>query len=116
MVKSISTITALDDEDDAAEAELARQFAATQQQRYSGEQPAGANPFSLADFEFSPMKDLVDDGPSEPLFTPSVMPEAEPVRQPHQHLRSSSLQQPYAQPSSRSNRSSSSLRHSRRRA
>jgi hypothetical protein len=52
-----------------AEAELARQFAATQQQRYSGEQPAGANPFSLSDFEFSPMKDLVDDGPSEPLFT-----------------------------------------------
>ena len=69
------------DDDDAAEAELARQFAATQQQRYSGEQPAGANPFSLSDFEFSPMKDLVDDGPSEPLFTPSVMPEAEPVRQ-----------------------------------
>jgi S-DNA-T family DNA segregation ATPase FtsK/SpoIIIE len=30
------------------------------------------------------MKDLVDDGPSEPLFTPSVMPEAEPVRQQHQ--------------------------------
>lgn len=72
---------ALDDEDEAAEAELARQFAATQQQRYSGEQPTGANPFSLSDFEFSPMKDLVDDGPSEPLFTPSVMPEAEPVRQ-----------------------------------
>ncbi|MBL5913152.1 DNA translocase FtsK 4TM domain-containing protein [Enterobacter asburiae] len=71
----------LEDEEDAAEAELARQFAATQQQRYSGEQPAGANPFSLSDFEFSPMKDLVDDGPSEPLFTPSVMPEAEPVRQ-----------------------------------
>ncbi|HDR2373736.1 TPA: DNA translocase FtsK 4TM domain-containing protein [Enterobacter asburiae] len=71
----------LEDEEDAAEAELARQFAATQQQRYSGEQPAGANPFSLSDFEFSPMKDLVDDGPSEPLFTPSVMPEAEPARQ-----------------------------------
>ncbi|MHA1016406.1 DNA translocase FtsK 4TM domain-containing protein [Enterobacter mori] len=70
-----------EDEDDAAEAELARQFAATQQQRYSGEQPSGANPFSLTDFEFSPMKDLVDDGPSEPLFTPSVMPDAEPVRQ-----------------------------------
>ncbi|HCH0656717.1 TPA: DNA translocase FtsK 4TM domain-containing protein [Enterobacter asburiae] len=92
----------LEDEEDAAEAELARQFAATQQQRYSGEQPAGANPFSLSDFEFSPMKDLVDDGPSEPLFTPSVMPEAEPVRQqpapqayaqPHQPV-----QQPYAQP------------------
>ncbi|BBT89848.1 DNA translocase FtsK [Enterobacter cloacae] len=70
-----------EDEDDAAEAELARQFAATQQQRYSGEQPSGANPFSLTDFEFSPMKDLVDDGPSEPLFTPSVMPDVEPVRQ-----------------------------------
>jgi len=81
------------DDDDAAEAELARQFAATQQQRYSGEQPAGANPFSLSDFEFSPMKDLVDDGPSEPLFTPSVMPEAEPVRQ-----QPAPAPQAYAQP------------------
>ena len=69
------------EEDDAAEAELARQFAASQEQRYSGEQPSGANPFSLSDFEFSPMKDLVNDTPSEPLFTPSVMPEAEPPRQ-----------------------------------
>ncbi|AYY04936.1 DNA translocase FtsK [Enterobacter roggenkampii] len=89
----------LEDEDDAAEAELARQFAATQQQRYSGEQPAGANPFSLSDFEFSPMKDLVDDGPSEPLFTPSVMPEAEPVRQqtPSTYAQQP-VQQPYVQP------------------
>ncbi|HFQ7884503.1 DNA translocase FtsK 4TM domain-containing protein [Enterobacter roggenkampii] len=89
----------LEDEDDAAEAELARQFAATQQQRYSGEQPAGANPFSLSDFEFSPMKDLVDDGPSEPLFTPSVMPEAEPVRQqtPWTYAQQP-VQQPYVQP------------------
>ena len=90
------------DEDDAAEAELARQFAATQQQRYSGEQPSGANPFSLSDFEFSPMKDLVDDGPSEPLFTPSVMPEAEPVRQPPAPQAYVQPQQPapqaYAQP------------------
>lgn len=90
---------ALEDEDDAAETELARQFAATQQQRYSGEQPAGANPFSLSDFEFSPMKDLVDDGPSEPLFTPSVMPEAEPVRQqsPSTYAQQP-VQQPYVQP------------------
>ncbi|ELP5714763.1 S-DNA-T family DNA segregation ATPase FtsK/SpoIIIE [Enterobacter asburiae] len=101
----------LEDEEDAAEAELARQFAATQQQRYSGEQPAGANPFSLSDFEFSPMKDLVDDGPSEPLFTPSVMPEAEPVRQqpapqayaqPHQPVQQPQqppqFQQPALQP------------------
>ncbi|MCK7306795.1 DNA translocase FtsK 4TM domain-containing protein [Enterobacter quasiroggenkampii] len=93
---------ALEDDDDAAEAELARQFAATQQQRYSGEQPAGANPFSLSDFEFSPMKDLVDDGPSEPLFTPSVMPEAEPVRQspaPQAYAQPQQpVQQPYTQP------------------
>ncbi len=92
-----------DDEDDAAEAELARQFAATQQQRYAGEQPTGANPFSLADFEFSPMKDLVDDTPSEPLFTPGVMPEAEPPRQaytpPKPAVAPATVQpQQYAQP------------------
>lgn len=69
-----------EDADAAAEAELARQFAQTQQQRYSGEQPAGANPFSLDDFEFSPMKALLDDGSHEPLFTPIV----EPVQQPQQ--------------------------------
>jgi len=89
-----------EDEDDAAEAELARQFAATQQQRYSGEQPAGANPFSLSDFEFSPMKDLVDDGPSEPLFTPGVMPETQTAYQ--QPAPAPHVQQPapqaYAQP------------------
>jgi len=88
-----------EDEDDAAEAELARQFAATQQQRYSGEQPSGANPFSLTDFEFSPMKDLVDDGPSEPLFTPSVMPDVEPVRQqPAPQAYVQQPQQPAPQP------------------
>jgi S-DNA-T family DNA segregation ATPase FtsK/SpoIIIE len=88
-----------EDEDDVAEAELARQFAATQQQRYSGEQPSGANPFSLTDFEFSPMKDLVDDGPSEPLFTPSVMPDAEPVRQqPAPQAYAQQPQQPAPQP------------------
>ncbi|EEW8594350.1 DNA translocase FtsK [Escherichia coli] len=78
-------------EDAAAEAELARQFAQTQQQRYSGEQPAGANPFSLDDFEFSPMKALLDDGPHEPLFTPIV----EPVQQPQQPV---APQQQYQQP------------------
>ncbi|EFE0376374.1 DNA translocase FtsK [Escherichia coli] len=77
--------------DAAAEAELARQFAQTQQQRYSGEQPAGANPFSLDDFEFSPMKALLDDGPHEPLFTPIV----EPVQQPQQPV---APQQQYQQP------------------
>ncbi|ENB7162951.1 TPA: DNA translocase FtsK [Salmonella enterica] len=71
-----------EDDDTAAEAELARQFAASQQQRYSGEQPAGAQTFSLDDLDFSPMKVLVDEGPHEPLFTPSVMPESTPVQQP----------------------------------
>ncbi len=80
-----------EDADAAAEAELARQFAQTQQQRYSGEQPAGANPFSLDDFEFSPMKALLDDGPHEPLFTPIV----EPVQQPQQPI---APQQQYQQP------------------
>ncbi len=80
-----------EDTDAAAEAELARQFAQTQQQRYSGEQPAGANPFSLDDFEFSPMKALLDDGPHEPLFTPIV----EPVQQPQQPI---APQQQYQQP------------------
>ncbi|HDY7160408.1 TPA: DNA translocase FtsK 4TM domain-containing protein [Klebsiella pneumoniae] len=68
-----------DEADAAAEAELARQFAATQQQRYATEQPPGANPFSPADYEFSPMKTLVNDGPSEPLFTPT--PEVQPQPQ-----------------------------------
>ncbi|MFH2706983.1 DNA translocase FtsK [Klebsiella aerogenes] len=72
------------DEDAAAEAELARQFAATQQQRYASEQPPGANPFSPADYEFSPMKMLVNDGPSEPLFMPT--PEVQP-QQPAQHYQ-----------------------------
>ncbi|HFD0741729.1 DNA translocase FtsK [Escherichia coli] len=80
-----------EDADAAAEAELARQFAQTQQQHYSGEQPAGANPFSLDDFEFSPMKALLDDGPHEPLFTPIV----EPVQQPQQPV---APQQQYQQP------------------
>ncbi|CAM6617087.1 DNA translocase FtsK [Klebsiella quasipneumoniae] len=79
-----------DDADAAAEAELARQFAATQQQRYASEQPPGANPFSPADYEFSPMKTLVNEGPSEPLFTPTA--EVQP-QQPAQHY-----QQPAAAP------------------
>ncbi|EEW42692.1 FtsK/SpoIIIE family protein [Klebsiella pneumoniae subsp. rhinoscleromatis ATCC 13884] len=79
-----------DEADAAAEAELARQFAATQQQRYATEQPPGANPFSPADYEFSPMKTLVNDGPSEPLFTPTQ--EVQP-QQPAQRY-----QQPAAAP------------------
>ncbi|MPT42104.1 MAG: DNA translocase FtsK [Klebsiella sp.] len=79
-----------DDADTAAEAELARQFAASQQQRYASEQPPGSHPFSAADYEFSPMKTLVNEGPSEPLFTPT--PEVQP-QQPAPHY-----QQPAAAP------------------
>src|SRR5690606_35595391 len=66
------------DEIDLEQEALSRQFAAQQQQRYAGEQPSGAMPFSLDDF--SPIKALVDDGPSEPLFMPS--PVADEPQQP----------------------------------
>ncbi|WP_406898202.1 DNA translocase FtsK [Klebsiella oxytoca] len=75
------------DDDSAAEAELARQYAASQQQRYASEQPPGSHPFSAADYEFSPMKTLVDDAPSEPVFTPlpEVQQPAPQYQQPVQH-------------------------------
>ncbi len=75
----------LSEEDDAAaeQAELARQFAAQQHQRYEQDTPASGTPFSLDDFDFSPMKTLVDEGPNEPLFTPSPVEEpAPPARVP----------------------------------
>ncbi|WLI78530.1 DNA translocase FtsK 4TM domain-containing protein [Kosakonia sp. H02] len=84
------------EEDDAEEAELARQFAASQQQRYGGDQLAGTQAFMPEDFDLSPLKTLVDDGPSEPLFTPGVMPEPEAPAQPPQHFQQP--QQPYQQP------------------
>ena len=84
------------DEDSAAEAELARQFAASQQQRYASEQPPGSHPFSAADYEFSPMKTLVDDTPSEPVFTP--MPEVQqPAPQPTQHSQPGQQPMPHQQ-------------------
>ncbi|RKQ39688.1 DNA translocase FtsK 4TM domain-containing protein [Enterobacter sp. R1(2018)] len=64
-----------EDEAAAEQAELARQFAAQQHQRYEQTAPVSNAPFSLDDFDFSPMKVLVDDGPSEPLFTPSPVQE-----------------------------------------
>ena len=87
-----------EDADAAAEAELARQFAQTQQQRYSGEQPAGANPFSLDDFEFSPMKALLDDGPHEPLFTPIVEYSRNQLHHAWQPQQPVAPQQQYQQP------------------
>ena len=68
--------------------------------------PAGANPFSLDDFEFSPMKVLLDDGPHEPLFTPIV----EPVQQPQQPV---APQQQYQQQQQQYQTATASLRRSR---
>ena len=69
-----------EDEDALQQAQLASQFAAQQQQRYSAAPAEPAPAFSLdtsAAFDFSPMKDLVDDTPSEPLFTIAATPETE---------------------------------------
>ena len=60
--------------------ELAQQFAAQQQRYGAEEQEEKAPAFSLdtsAAFDFSPMKDLVDEGPNEPLFTIASAPEPE---------------------------------------
>ncbi|MGC1002869.1 DNA translocase FtsK 4TM domain-containing protein [Pantoea agglomerans] len=69
-----------EDEQDAQQQDaLARQFAEQQQQRYEPEvkkEPV-FNIDTASAFDFSPMKDLVDDGPSEPLFTIAVTPEPE---------------------------------------
>ncbi|THB82867.1 cell division protein FtsK, partial [Pantoea allii] len=69
-----------EDEQDARQQDaLARQFAEQQQQRYESEvkkEPV-FNIDTASAFDFSPMKDLVDDGPSEPLFTIAATPEPE---------------------------------------
>ncbi|MER2043169.1 MAG: DNA translocase FtsK 4TM domain-containing protein [Pantoea agglomerans] len=69
-----------EDEQDAQQQDaLARQFAEQQQQRYEPEvkkEPV-FNIDTASAFDFSPMKDLVDDGPSEPLFTIAATPEPE---------------------------------------
>ena len=84
-----------DDADAAAEAELARQFAAQQQQRYAAQHSGDNNPFSLDDFEVSPMKALVDDAPREPLFMPEAAPEQPSVQPQTQYQQP---QQPQYQP------------------
>jgi S-DNA-T family DNA segregation ATPase FtsK/SpoIIIE len=69
-----------DDGDALQQAQLARQFADQQQQRYTEPEVKEAPVFNLdtsSAFDFSPMKDLVDDSPSEPLFTISASPEPE---------------------------------------
>ncbi|MDI9279190.1 DNA translocase FtsK 4TM domain-containing protein [Pantoea sp. EABMAA-21] len=69
-----------EDEEALHQAQLANQFAAQQQQRYQQSKTNEGPVFNLdtsSAFDFSPMKDLVDDGPSEPLFTIAATPEPE---------------------------------------
>ncbi|HBC5218305.1 TPA: DNA translocase FtsK 4TM domain-containing protein [Serratia marcescens] len=63
-----------DDEEALQEAALRQAFAEQQQARYGQQEPApqapAASPVDTRNaFSFSPMADLVDDGPSEPMFT-----------------------------------------------
>lgn len=117
------------DEEALQEAALRQAFAEQQQARYGQQEPApqapAASPVDTRNaFSFSPMADLVDDGPSEPMFTLSPQLEerieqqseqeddvpfgqfepAAPVAQPQQpHSQSQQYQQPqqqqYQQPS-----------------
>ncbi|WP_416412844.1 DNA translocase FtsK 4TM domain-containing protein [Pantoea sp. App145] len=81
--ESWHTEAAAEDEEALQQAQLARQFAEQQQQRYGEEkapEPDDGPVFNLdtsSAFDFSPMKDLVDDSPAEPLFTIAATPEPE---------------------------------------
>ncbi|WP_345831262.1 DNA translocase FtsK 4TM domain-containing protein [Erwinia sp. HDF1-3R] len=91
-----------EDEESQQQAALARQFSEQQQQRYgeAAEHPQSTATLNTAGaFDFSPLDDLVDDGPREPLFTLSAMPESEqeqPAEQPQWQQHS---QQPAQQTS-----------------
>ncbi|MEN5016113.1 DNA translocase FtsK 4TM domain-containing protein [Erwinia sp. Eh17-17] len=72
---------AAEDEEALQQAALARQFAEQQQHRYRDEPKSSSPTFTLdtaGAFDFSPMDDLVDDGPVEPLFTLPPVAEVEP--------------------------------------
>ncbi|KAB8313199.1 cell division protein FtsK [Erwinia endophytica] len=90
-----------DDEDALQQAILARQFAEQQSQRYAQKAELDGGPTFRLDtsgaFDFSPMDDLVDDGPGEPLFTLSAMPEPDARVEQLQHQpQPTSSQQPTA--------------------
>ncbi|WP_147196599.1 DNA translocase FtsK 4TM domain-containing protein [Pantoea sp. CCBC3-3-1] len=91
-----------DEEEAQHQAELARQFAGQQNQRYGQPEPENNAALKLdtaGAFDFSPMDDLVDDGPSEPLFTLSAVAEetVKPVEQPQWQQHSQAPQQTQAQ-------------------
>jgi len=76
-----------DDEDALQEAALSQAFAEQQQARYGQQdeelaQPTASNPVDTRNaFSFSPIADLIDEGPKAPLFTLSPQ-EAEAAAQP----------------------------------
>ncbi|UWS32210.1 DNA translocase FtsK 4TM domain-containing protein [Erwinia pyrifoliae] len=81
------------------QAELANQFAAQQQQRYASAVKDEGPAFTFdtrGAFDFSPMDDLVEEGPVEPLFTLSATPETEPEAQQQSQWQQSEVRQPPA--------------------
>jgi len=91
-----------EDEEALQQAQLARQFADQQQQRYNEPEVKEAPVFNLdtsSAFDFSPMKDLVDDTPSEPLFTLSATPEPEPETEAPPQWQQPAAPQPASLPS-----------------
>ncbi|WP_168400590.1 DNA translocase FtsK 4TM domain-containing protein [Erwinia amylovora] len=90
---------AAENEEALQQAELANQFAAQQQQRYASEVKDEGPAFTFdtrGAFDFSPMDDLVEEGPVEPLFTLSVAPESEPEVQQQPQWQQPEKQQPPA--------------------
>jgi len=92
---------AQEDEEAVQQAALARQFAMQQNQRYGEEaEQETSSAFKLdtaGAFDFSPLDDLVDDGPTEPLFTLPAEAAAEPSQ--WQQPQQASQQPPSAAPS-----------------
>ena len=92
---------AQEDEEALQQAALARQFAMQQNQRYGEEaEQETSSAFKLdtaGAFDFSPLDDLVDDGPTEPLFTLPAEAAAEPSQ--WQQPQQASQQQPSVTPS-----------------
>ena len=93
---------AQEDEEALQQAALARQFATQQNQRYGEEKEQETTPAFKLDtagaFDFSPLDDLVDEGPIEPLFTLHADAAAEPPQW-QQPQQASQQAQPSAAPS-----------------
>ncbi len=88
-----------DHEEAQHQADLARQFEGQQSERYEQQPEQDSNGVRKLDtagaFDFSPMDDLVDDGPGEPLFTLPAGPEEtiKPAEQPQWQQQNQVTQQ-----------------------